>query len=78
VGDFLGGAGGQAVGFGTLAAGGAGAGTFAAGTQAAGDSAGTSEGNIIINITGDPLSIEREVVRALRTYGRRNGVAIVP
>lgn len=78
VGDFLGGAGGQAVGFGTLAAGGAGAGTFAAGTQAAGDSAGTSVGNIIINITGDPLSIEREVVRALRTYGRRNGVAIVP
>jgi hypothetical protein len=33
-------------------------------------------GNVIINITGDPASIQREVIHALRTYGRRTGNAI--
>jgi len=33
-------------------------------------------GNVIININGDPATIEREVIRALRSYGRRTGTEI--
>jgi hypothetical protein len=32
--------------------------------------------NFIFNITGDPVTIERTVISALRTYSRRNGVPI--
>lgn len=81
VGDFIGGSGGKAVGFGSLAGPmPAGPGGFGISSHAIGDtgSQGVGVGNIIINIQGDPLAIEREVVRALRTYGRRNGVVIVP
>jgi phage-related protein len=33
-------------------------------------------GNVVININGDPATIEREVIRALRSYGRRTGTEI--
>jgi phage-related protein len=33
-------------------------------------------GNVVININGDPAVIEREVIRALRSYGRRTGTEI--
>jgi hypothetical protein len=38
-----------------------------------GATGGFSGGGVVINITGDPVSIERSVVKALRTYSRRNG-----
>ena len=54
--------------------------TSVSGLQAEGVSARTvapaTVGNVIINISGDPAVIEREVLRALRSYGRRNGQAI--
>lgn len=37
---------------------------------------GSGGGNIIFNISGDPATIERTVIGALRTYSRRNGVPI--
>lgn len=43
------------------------------GTRAASGSSGSLPSGIVINITGDPLTVERTVVRALRTYSRRNG-----
>jgi hypothetical protein len=48
-------------------------GTFGAQTRAISGSSGGSAPGVVINITGDPVTIERTVVRALRTYARRNG-----
>lgn len=48
--------------------------TDAATSRYAGAGASGGAGNIIININGDPITIERSVVQALRTYGRRNGI----
>jgi phage-related protein len=48
----------------------AGAATTRAGAQLTG---GGLPAGVVINITGDPITIERSVVRALRTYSRRNG-----
>lgn len=38
---------------------------------------GGASAGVIVNIVGDPITIEREVIRALRTYSRRNGVNIL-
>jgi hypothetical protein len=48
--------------------------SFAAGgkTRSA-SSAGGAIPSVVINITGDPITIERTVISALRTYSRRNG-----
>jgi hypothetical protein len=45
--------------------------TFGASTQ--GSSGGSSGGGVTINVVGDPQTVERAVVKALRTYTRRNG-----
>lgn len=44
-------------------------------TSRAGSTGGTS-GGVTINIYGDPATIQASVIRALRTYERRNGLAI--
>jgi hypothetical protein len=61
--------------FGGQSAGAAGFVQSATSTRAFGSAAGgfSSGGGVVINITGDPVSIERSVVKALRTYSRRNG-----
>ena len=46
------------------------------GARAASPGGGSFAGGITINIVGDPLTIERTVVSALRTYGRRNGLSL--
>jgi hypothetical protein len=61
-------------GIGSLSAGATGfVGSSGASTRATGSSVGGFGAGVVINITGDPLTIERTVVRALRTYSRRNG-----
>jgi hypothetical protein len=42
-------------------------------TRSGSSSTGSMAGGVVVNITGDPLTIERTVVRALRQYSRRNG-----
>lgn len=60
-------------GIGSLSAGATGYSSSGTSTRAASSSAGGFGAGVVINITGDPLTIERTVVRALRTYSRRNG-----
>ena len=61
--------------FGGQSAGAAGFVQSATSTRAFGSAAGgfSSGGGVVVNITGDPVSIERTVIKALRTYARRNG-----
>jgi hypothetical protein len=39
-------------------------------------STGATAGGVVINIYGDPATIQASVIRALRTYERRNGLAV--
>jgi hypothetical protein len=47
------------------------------GAATGGSSSGGPSGGVVINIYGDPASIQASVIRALRTYARRNGLAPV-